>query len=103
MKITEFFIDAIRTFLFFALTALFSITNFIADIIGTLVRFTKNFLIPQLTELLADTNLLLKIMQQTVYSTFSSVSLYLSKAFYNMSKHYHNKSENLINETWEFR
>ena len=103
MKVTEFFVDVIRTFLFFVLTALFSIADVFATMIGTIVKFTKNFIIPQLTELLADTNLILKIIQQTVYSTLSSVSLYLSKAFLNMSRHYHNKSENLINETWEFR
>ena len=103
MKIANFFVDAARTFLFFGLTALFTIADVVASFIGSLVRLTKNFIIPQFAELLADVNLILKIMQQTVYSMFSSCSLYLSKAFYNMSKYYHNKSENLINETWDYR
>ena len=103
MKIADFFVDVIRTFLFFGLTALFTIADIFASIIGSLVRLTKNFILPQFTELLADTNLILKIILQTVYSMFSSCSLYLSRAFLNMSKYYHNKSENLINETWDYR
>jgi len=95
--------DLVKTLFYFAFSGVYYVLEIVASLIGMFVRLFKYFVIPQVTELLADVNLFIKIFMQSVYSLLSHVSLLLSKSFYVMSRYYHEQSEKLVNETWEYR
>jgi len=101
----KFFKDFFRTFLEFTLHAFIIVFDIIVLVSQFfLTNFTKIInekVFPFCVELLADVDLFLNIILESIYSILSNCFLYLSKISLIISKYFHKKSESIIQRKWE--
>jgi len=86
IKVKRFFTDAIFSLIHFAYEGLIIITYFLNEIITSLYKFFREFIIPSLIDLMVDLVYLSRTIRYEMFYFLSSFCLKVSQILANFSK-----------------
>jgi len=99
-EIKRFFIDVIKTFLYFSLSGLVSLYYILHELFYTLKRFVVNIIYPSVIEMMADLGFISLILKQFYFESARNFCMFCSKYLLKYASYCNKESEKIVESSW---